>query len=98
MTKTVCIRNLRRGSIFTIDGEKHRLLYVNDCRAYIEKAARETVTVRRLNKETGIPEEHEFEAKAGAWNISPGSMVEVERREDRRSGEFADLPDRRFSA
>jgi hypothetical protein len=83
MTRTVRIRSLRRGSIFTIDGEKHRLLYVNDCRAYVEKAGKETVTVCRLNRENGLPEEFEFDAKGRAFNISPGTIVEVDRRSDR---------------
>lgn len=80
MTKTVSIRNLRRGSIFTLGGEKHRLLYVNDCRALIEKASREPVMVRKLNKKTGLVEEVEFEARNGTWNICPDTIVEIERR------------------
>lgn len=81
LTKTVCIRTLRRGSIFRLsDGRRYRLLYANDCRALIEPAGRELVRVQRVNKRTGELESTEFEARSGSWNIAPTTMVEVERR------------------
>jgi hypothetical protein len=81
LTKRVCIRDLRRGSIFRLsDGKRYRLLYANDCRALIEPARREVIMVRRINKRTGALESCEFEARSRSYNIAPTTMVQVERR------------------
>lgn len=79
------VSSLRPGTAFRIDlgrGQHldYRLIYANDCRAYVEPMMRKKKTIARKDDVSDLTGEPvvlaEFEAPGGKVNIAPGTIVD----------------------
>lgn len=71
LRETVPLRLLKPGAIFRTCGIEYRLIYHNDCRAYVQDLRKRHNVIENQDGT-----KNEFDAPGGKINISPNTVVE----------------------
>lgn len=68
---------LKAGQVVMFNGEKHDVVRVNSCAAYIRPQARKEKTVKAWDKKELAFREIHFSSQSGMISISPYSIIEI---------------------